>query len=93
VEALAKIGAKQQDYAMLKQAQGVAEKIGYGKAPALREIAKAATVMGDFHLARAVASKQSTKADELEALALILETWARSKDPRLAAKIWKDWED
>jgi hypothetical protein len=76
---------------LLKQAQGVAEKISDEnlKADALGEIAKAATVMEDSHLARAVASKQVNKAREMETLALILEIWARSKDPRLADKIWK----
>ena len=84
-KAMAEIGAKQQALELLKQVQGVAEKISDepSKASALGQIAKAATVIGDFRLARAVASKQDNKARELETLALILETWARSKDPRL----------
>jgi hypothetical protein len=89
---MAEIGAKQQTMDLLTQAQGVAEKIGGegSKEDALREIAKAAAAMGDFRLARSVASKQgSYTAKELGTLALILETWARSKDPRLADKIWE----
>jgi hypothetical protein len=77
---------------MLKQAQGIVEKISQETYPedALVEIAKAATVIGDFRLARAVASKQVNKSSELYTLALILETWAKSKDPRLADKIWEN---
>ena len=91
----AEIGAKQRDEELLKQAQGVAEKIRDERAKsfALSEIAKSATVLGDFRLARAVASNQVNKTKELETLALILETWARSKDPRSADKIWKNRED
>jgi len=89
-EVMAEIGATRRDEELLKKAQGVAEKIGTedSKAGALEWIAKAVTVMEDFRLARAVASRQVYKARELETLALILETWARSKDPRLADKIW-----
>jgi len=92
VKAMAKIGAKQQAMELLKQAQGVAEKIGeeHLKASTLKEVAKAAAVIGDFRLARAVAYKQVNKVSELETLALILETWARSKDPRLADNIWEN---
>jgi hypothetical protein len=53
-------------------------------------IPKAAAAMGDFRLARDVASKQVTKTMKLVTLALILETWARSKDPSLADEIWKN---
>lgn len=92
VKAMAEIGAKQRDAGLLKQAQGVAEKIRHesSKASALKEIVRSATIMGDFRLARAVASKQVNKARELETLALILETWAISKDSRLADKIWEN---
>ncbi len=90
---MAEVGAKQQAIDTLKQAQGAAEKISdeSSKASTLAEIAKAAAAMGDFRFARAVASKQgSYTGKELETLALILETWARSKDPRLADKIWEN---
>jgi hypothetical protein len=86
---MAEVGAKQRDEELLRQALRVAEKMSdeRSKASALRVIAKAAAAKGDFRLARAVASKQVNKARELATLALILETWARSKDPRLADKI------
>jgi tetratricopeptide (TPR) repeat protein len=88
-KAMAEVGAKQRDEELLRQALRVAEKMSdeRSKASALRVIAKAAAAKGDFRLARAVASKQVNKARELATLALILETWARSKDPRLADKI------
>jgi hypothetical protein len=68
----AEIGAKQRDEELLKQAQGVAEKISGedSKASALREIVKAAAATGDFRLARAVAFKQANKSMELQTLRL-----------------------
>src|SRR5882724_5765183 len=85
---MAEIGAKQQAIELLKQALRFAVKISNvnNGAESLKEIAKVVAAIGDFHLARAVASKQVNKVEEVDTLALILETWARSKDPRLAEK-------
>lgn len=91
-KAMAEVGEKQPAINLLKQAHGVAEKISNERsgAPALKVVAKAAAAVGDFRLARTVASKQVTKARKLETMALILEMRARSKDPRLADKIWEN---
>jgi conflict system STAND superfamily ATPase len=91
---MAEIGAKQRDEDMLKHAQRVAEKISGQerfKEDALSVIAKAAAAIGDLRFARAVASKQVNKTRELETLALILETWERSRDTNLADGIWERW--
>src|SRR5262249_47338790 len=83
-KSLAEIGAKQQAIELLKQALGENISDVMDRANSHREIAKVAAAIGDFHLARAVASKQADKVGELDILALILETWARSKDPRFS---------
>jgi hypothetical protein len=90
--AMAEVGAKQRDKDLLKQAQVTAEKTSDERyrVPALKVVSKAAAAVGDFRRAHDVASKQGTKARKLETMALILETWARSKDPRLADKIWEN---
>jgi tetratricopeptide (TPR) repeat protein len=94
VEAHAKLGEKEKAAQLLSRVLSVAENIGTedDKAQALQAIAEAYARLGDFRLARASALKILSRAREAKTLALILEIWAKSKDPRLADEASKDEE-
>lgn len=82
----AKLGEKQRANALLDQALKVAEKIGNDtdKVIALRIIVPAITQRGDLRAVRAIALENESDNEKAKALALILKTWAASKNPSLA---------
>ncbi len=94
VEVSAKLGEKEKAAQLFSQALSLAEKIDaeFDKARALPAIAEAYARLGDFRLARASAREIPSRAGEAKMLALILEIWAKSKNPRLADEASKDEE-
>lgn len=93
-KAFARLGEKETAAQLLSLAFSLAEKIGDGssKASALQAIAEAYAKLGDFRLARASALEIPSETIKAKTMALILEIWAKSKNPRLADEISKDEE-
>ena len=93
-KAYARLGEKEKAAQLLSQTLSLAEKLDNEsyKAIYLQAIAEDSAKLGDFRLARVSARKMPSKAGEAKTLALILEIWAKSKNPRLADEVSKDEE-